>query len=264
MPPPCATAMTPRKPDQAMNILNAKRLQIREATGVEVGTDSSQQSVESKVVEFSGMQLRLNPAQPAILTEDDIMTVESVTDPNNPKASQIVLTLTPEAGERFLIETTRLSSQPNPGYLVIEFDGTILSAPRVNDKISSKVAISFAERDKLNMERVVSAVRESIASRKKVAKKVPDARSVVEAYVASALAGDVAKAAALAKNSPADPKHIQRTSRVSQCPAIEDRNGLRQRSGETDASLGNFGSSQARRRTQATRRPTRWLHGVHA
>ena len=43
------------------------------------------------------MQLRLNSAQPAILTEDDIMTVESVTDPNNPKASQIVLTLTPEA-----------------------------------------------------------------------------------------------------------------------------------------------------------------------
>lgn len=64
---------------------------------MKVGTDSSQQSVETKVVEFSGMQLRLNSAQPAILTEDDIMTVESVTDPNNPKASQIVLTLTPEA-----------------------------------------------------------------------------------------------------------------------------------------------------------------------
>jgi len=75
------------------------------------------------------------------------MSVESVTDPNNPKASQIVLTLTPEAGERFLIETTRLSSQPNPGYLVVEFDGRVLSAPRVNAKISSKVAISFAERD---------------------------------------------------------------------------------------------------------------------
>jgi hypothetical protein len=158
-----------------MNIRNPKRLQIREATGVKVGTDSSQQSVETKVVEFSGMQLRLNSAQPAILTEDDIMTVESVTDPNNPKTSQIVLTLTPEAGERFLIETTRLSSQPNSGYLVIEFDGTILSAPRVNDKISSKVAISFAERYKLNIGRVVSAVRESIASRNKVAMEVPDA-----------------------------------------------------------------------------------------
>jgi serine/threonine protein kinase len=35
-----------------------------------------------------------------------------------------------------------------------------------------------------------------------------DARSVVEAYVSSVLAGDVAKAAALAKNSPAEPKHI--------------------------------------------------------
>ena len=36
-----------------------------------------------------------------------------------------------------------------------------------------------------------------------------NARSVVEAYVASALAGDVAKAASLAKNSPADHKHIR-------------------------------------------------------
>ena len=36
-----------------------------------------------------------------------------------------------------------------------------------------------------------------------------NARSVVEAYVAAALAGDVAKAAALSKNSPADPKRIQ-------------------------------------------------------
>ncbi len=161
--PAARPAMTPRKPDQAMNILNPKRLQIREATGVEVGTDSSQQSVESKVGEFSGMQLRLNSAQPAILTEDDIMTVESVTDPNNPKASQIVLTLTPEAGERFLIETTRLSSQPNPGYLVIEFDGTILSAPRVNDKISRKVTIAASKDD--DMERLVGAIRESIRVR---------------------------------------------------------------------------------------------------
>lgn len=36
-----------------------------------------------------------------------------------------------------------------------------------------------------------------------------DARSVVEAYVASALAGDVAQTASLAKNSPADPKRIR-------------------------------------------------------
>lgn len=35
-----------------------------------------------------------------------------------------------------------------------------------------------------------------------------NARSVVEAYVALALAGDVAKASALAKNFPADPKRI--------------------------------------------------------
>ncbi len=187
---------------------NPKRLQIREATVVEAETDSSLKPAENKVVEFSGMRLRLNPAQPAILTEDDIMTVESVTDPNNPKTSQIVLTLTPKAGERFLIETTRLSSQPNPGYLVIEFDGIVLSAPRVNDKISRKVAIAFAERDKINMERVVSAIRESIADRDKLVEKESNARSVVEAYVAAALAGDVAKAAALAKDAPADPKQI--------------------------------------------------------
>ncbi len=36
-----------------------------------------------------------------------------------------------------------------------------------------------------------------------------NARSVIEAYVASALVGDVAKAASLAKNSPADPRRIR-------------------------------------------------------
>ena len=36
-----------------------------------------------------------------------------------------------------------------------------------------------------------------------------NARSVVEAYVASAISGDVAQASALAKNSPADPKRIR-------------------------------------------------------
>ncbi len=36
-----------------------------------------------------------------------------------------------------------------------------------------------------------------------------NARAVVESYVESALAGDVAKAASLAKNSPADPKRIR-------------------------------------------------------
>ena len=36
-----------------------------------------------------------------------------------------------------------------------------------------------------------------------------NARSVIEAYVALALAGDVAKAAALAKNVAADPKRIR-------------------------------------------------------
>ncbi len=36
-----------------------------------------------------------------------------------------------------------------------------------------------------------------------------NARSVVEAYVASALAGDVATAASLAKDSPAEPKRIR-------------------------------------------------------
>ena len=199
----------PREPDQSVNISKPKRLQIREAAVVEASADSSQQSVDTSIVEFSGMRLQLDPTRPAVLTEDDIMTVEAVTDPNNTKTSQIVLTLTPEAGARFLIETTRLSSQPTPGYLVVDFDGRVLSALRVNDKISNKVAISFSERDKLDFESVASAIRESIAAREKVAKKAPDARSVVEAYVASALTGDVAKAASLAKNSPADPKRIQ-------------------------------------------------------
>ena len=185
-----------------------KHLQIHEATVVEANADSSQQSSASKDVEFSGMRLRLDPSQPAILTEDDIMTVESVTDPNNLQASQIVLTLTPEAGERFRIETTRLSSQPNPGYLVIEFDGKVLSAPRVNDKISSKVAISFAERDKLNLERVVSAIRESIGTRAKAIRKGPDARSVVEAYVAAALAGDRKTVQSLTGGNPQEPEQL--------------------------------------------------------
>jgi hypothetical protein len=212
----------------------SKRLQIREATVVEATPDSSQQSVESKVVEFFGIRLKLDPAQPAVLTEDDIMTVESVTDPNNPKASQIVLTLTPEAGDRFLIATTRLSSQPNPGYLVIEFDGIVLSAPRVIDKIGRKVSITASKQD--DIDKLVGAIRDSILPRGADAQtkgpsdatvqlatapptivtesKAPaidhrNARSVVEAYLGSALAGDVATATSLAKNSPADPKRIQ-------------------------------------------------------
>lgn len=81
-----------------------KRLQIRRRMLL-MPAQFTEPSVESQVVEFSGMRLRLDTAQPAILTEDDIMTVESVTDPNKLKASQIVLTLMPEAGgERFLIE----------------------------------------------------------------------------------------------------------------------------------------------------------------
>jgi serine/threonine protein kinase len=151
------------KPDPSVSISKPKRLQIREAAVVEASANPSQQSVESNVVEFSGMRLRLNPAQPAILTEDDILTVESLTDPNHPETAQIVLTLTPEAGERFLIETTRLSSQPNPAYLVIEFDGVALSAPRVIDKIRSKVAISASKED--DLERLVAAIRESIRAR---------------------------------------------------------------------------------------------------
>ena len=54
-----------------------------------------------------------------------------------------------------------------------------------------------------------------------------NARSVVEAYIAAALAGDVAKAATLAKNSPADPKRIAEIPQASQRAAFEDPNGLR-------------------------------------
>jgi len=131
------------------------------------------------------------------------------------------LTLTQEAGERFLIATTRLTSQPTPGYLVIEFDGAVLSAPQVRAKISNKVAISCSRIDKLNHEKLVAAIRESIdvgRNEKETSKEnesinaasalKTNARSVVEAYVASALVGDVAKAAALAKNAPADSKRI--------------------------------------------------------
>ena len=155
--------MPRREPAQAMGNPKSKRLQIREATVVEDNADVSVQSEQTTVVEFSGRRFRIDRAQPAILTEDDIVTVESVTDPNNPKASQIVLTLTQEAGERFLIVTTRLSRQPTPGYLAIEFDGTVLSAPRVNDKISNKVAIS-ASKDE-DVEKLVAAIRESMEAR---------------------------------------------------------------------------------------------------
>jgi hypothetical protein len=143
---------------------NPGRLQIREATGVDDNKDQSEQSIQTTVVEFAGRRLRIDRAQKAILTEDDIVTVESVADTNKSNASQIVLTLTPEAGERFLIETTRLSSQPTPGYLVIEFDGTVLSAPRVNDKIGSTFTISASKDD--DLERLVAAIRESVNARK--------------------------------------------------------------------------------------------------
>ena len=46
--PAARPALTPRKPDQAMNIQNPKRLQIREATGMKVGTDSSNSPLRPK------------------------------------------------------------------------------------------------------------------------------------------------------------------------------------------------------------------------
>jgi hypothetical protein len=100
--------------------------------------------LHSDVVEFTGKRLRIDPAQKAILTEDDILTVESLADQNNSGVWQIVVTLRQDAGDRFLIETTRLTSQPTPGYLVIEFDGIVLAAPQVRDRISNKIATSYS------------------------------------------------------------------------------------------------------------------------
>jgi len=142
--------MTPRESAKASGNPEPKRSQIREANVVEDNTDVPESSEQSNVVEFAGKRLRIDRAQKAILTEDDIVKVESVTDTNNSSESQIVLNLTPEAGERFLIETTRLTSQPTPGYLVVEFDGAVLTAPQVRDKISNKVTISSSRRDKLD------------------------------------------------------------------------------------------------------------------
>lgn len=67
-----------------------------------------------------------------------------------------------------------------------------------------------------------------------------NARSVVEAYVAWVLAGEVANAAALARNAPADPKRIAELPEFSQCPAIECPDSLCERSHATNASLDDF------------------------
>ncbi len=168
--------MTPRQPDQATGNPQPKRLQIREAIAIEDDKDFSEQSEQTTVVEFSGRRLQIDRAQPAILTEDDIVSVKFVADSNNSNSSQIVLTLTQEAGESFLIETTRLSSQPTPGYLVIEFDGTVLSAPRVNDKISNQVAISASKDD--DAEKLVSAIREAMEARVPDKPQAPDQPSM--------------------------------------------------------------------------------------
>lgn len=55
---------------------------------------------------------------------------------------------------------------------------------------------------------VTKLVRDQNAKDIPAALELLNARSVVEAYVAAALAGDVAKAASLAKSTPADPKRI--------------------------------------------------------
>lgn len=176
-----------------------------------------------------GPLLRVLPDQQSIITEADIAEVAATIDPNSPSVGDIVaMTLTEEAGKRFQVATSRLSEQNVNGYMLITLDRKVLIAPRVLSPIANKLTITGDIDAKALAEEIEAAmkdlelgetpppvmVEETLAPVKEVSQpndtsRRIDARSVVETYVAAALAGDVAKAATMATGSPADPKQIK-------------------------------------------------------
>ena len=91
----------------------------------------------------SGPLLRILSEHKPLFTEADLVEVTYTSDPNTPSVGPYVaITLSEDAGEKFLAETTKLSDQKNGGYLAIVFDQKVISAPRVFAPISNKLTIT--------------------------------------------------------------------------------------------------------------------------
>lgn len=223
---------------QPVKPLVVRRLRIHGAVAV-----SEEEPEAAAVPEIyrvpDGPLLRVLPDQHSIITEADIAEVAATIDPNSPSVGDIVaMTLTEEAGKRFLEATSQLSEQNVDGYMLITLDRKVLIAPRVLSPIANKLTITGDIDAKALAEEIQAAmkdlepgespppvmVEETLAPAKEVSQpnetsRRIDARSVVETYVAAALTGDVAKAAAMATGSPADPKQIKE---IPDTPTIEE------------------------------------------
>ncbi|TWT41297.1 Serine/threonine-protein kinase PrkC [Thalassoglobus neptunius] len=127
---------------QPVEPLLVRRLRIHGA--VAVSADEPEVAVGPEIYRVpDGLLLRVLPDQRSIITEADIAEVAVTTNPNNPSAGDIVaMTLTEEAGKRFLKATSRLSEQNLNGYMLITLDRKVLIAPRVLSPIANRLTIT--------------------------------------------------------------------------------------------------------------------------
>ena len=120
---------------------------------------------------------------PPVLTEADIRSVsispnETHSENDSPFIS-IEMTLTEQAGRKFLAKTTELGNESPPGYLPIIFDGDLVFAPRVRSPISNKLVITGL-RDRELAQRIVTYLQRTIYLYRNVTSantSVPDAET---------------------------------------------------------------------------------------
>ncbi|MEZ6134468.1 MAG: protein kinase [Pirellulaceae bacterium] len=145
---------------QPVEPLLVRRLRIHGA--VAVSEDEPEVAAGPEVYQVpDGPLLRILPGQQSIITETDILEVAATTNPNNPNGGDLVaMTLTDEAGKRFLKTTTKLSEPGTKGYMVIMFDRKVLSVPRVHGPISSKLTITGDVDAKTLAEQIQAAIDE--------------------------------------------------------------------------------------------------------
>ena len=140
--------------------LLVRRLRIHGA--VAVSEDEPEVAAGPEVYQVpDGPLIRIRPDQESIITEADILEVAATTNPNNPNGGDLVaMTLTDDAGKRFLEATTKLSEPGTKGYMVIMFDRKVVSAPRVLGPISSKLTLTGSIDAKTLAEQIQAAIDE--------------------------------------------------------------------------------------------------------
>ncbi|MBL6707098.1 MAG: DUF1559 domain-containing protein, partial [Planctomycetaceae bacterium] len=143
---------------QFVEPLLVRRLQIHGAIAVPEDEPDVAAGPETYQVP-GGPLLLIQSNKKSVLTEADIIEVAATTDPNNPSEGDIVaMTLTEEAGKRFLEATTKLSEQGTRGHMVITFDRKVVSAPRVLTPIGNKLTITGTIDAKKLAEQIQAAI----------------------------------------------------------------------------------------------------------